>query len=94
MTRRTIFVLLAIFALALAHAASAIACAVCLSGADDAITGGYNASVLFLMAAPYVVGACIAAGLVVAYRRALRRREQDGENPIGPMGLNQEENSR
>lgn len=94
MTKKISFVLLAIFALRLAQPASAIACAVCLSGADDAITGGYNASVFFLMAAPYVVGGCIAAGLIVAYRRASRRREQDGENSIGPIGLNQEESSR
>lgn len=75
-------------------AAEALACAVCLSGSDDAITHGYNASVLFLMATPYVVGACIAAGVIFAYRRASGRREQDDEDSPVQLAYKQEESSR
>ena len=78
----------------LAQATRAIACAVCLSGADDAITGGYNASVLFLMATPYVVGSCIAAGLIFTYRRSLKRRQAAEEDSIVELPWKQEESSR
>jgi hypothetical protein len=78
----------------LAPAAEALACAVCLSGADDAITHGYNASVLFLMATPYAVGGCIAAGVIFAYRRASRRRGQADEDSANQMSWKQEESSR
>ena len=77
----------------LAHAASALGCAVCLTGADDAITEGYNASVLFLMATPYVVGSSIAAGLIFAYRRASRRRHVEEDSTM-ELGWNQEESGR
>ena len=80
--------------LLVAQAARAFACAVCLSGADDAITEGYNASVLFLLATPYAVGACIAAGLVFTYRRTLKRRQDPEEETIVQLAWKQEESSR
>ena len=92
MPKRILFALLAMSIVT--HAAQALGCAVCLSGADDAITHGYNASVLFLMATPYVVGGCIAAGLIFAYRRASARREQADESAPVPMAFKQEESSR
>ena len=77
----------------LTHAARSFACAVCLSGDGDAVTGGYNASVLFLLATPYLVVASIAGGLVFAYRRALRRREEaDEESHV--LSWKQEDGSR
>jgi hypothetical protein len=75
------------------HAARIFACAVCLSGDGEAVTEGYNASVLFLMATPYLVVASIAGGLVFAYRRALRRREEaDEESHV--LSWKQEDGSR
>ena len=71
----------------------ASACAVCLTGADGSATDAYNWSVLFLMATPYIVGSCIAVGLLFAYRRALKRRQQDEENSI-QLAWKQEESSR
>jgi hypothetical protein len=76
------------------QAGRAISCAVCLGGADDAITEGYNASVLFLMATPYVVVACIAAGLFFTYRRAAKRRQEIEEESIVQLAWEQEESRR
>ena len=84
----------AIVVLFVAQAARVFACAVCLSGADDAITEGYNASVLFLLATPYAVGACIAVGLFFTYRRALKRRQNSEEEAINQLAWKQEESSR
>lgn len=81
--------LLAAAALWLCPTAPALACAVCLTG-DGA--DGYNASLLFLMSTPYLVGGAIAGGLVMMYRRGQRRREQtDDETTPGSI---QEESSR
>jgi hypothetical protein len=94
MSKRFFLISAAIVVLLVAQAARAFACAVCLSGADDAITQGYNASVLFLLATPYAVGACIAAGLVFTYRRALKRRQNIEDETIIRQAWKQEESSR
>ena len=94
MSKRFFLIPAQIVVLLVAQAARAFACAVCLSGADDAITEGYNASVLFLLAMPYAVGACIAAGLIFTYRRALKRRQNPEEEMIGQLAWKQEESSR
>jgi len=89
-----LFLVASVIATALVtRAAASFACAVCLSGEGEAVTQGYNASVLFLMATPYVVVASIAAGLIFAYRRALRRRESANEETF-VLSLNQEDGSR
>jgi hypothetical protein len=77
----------------LTHAAWSFACAVCLSGDADAVTIGYNASVLFLMATPYLVVVSIAAGLVIAYRRALKRSQRADEEPL-VLSWKEEDGSR
>jgi hypothetical protein len=51
-----------------------LACAVCLTGAGDGTSDGFNASVLFLMATPYLVMGSIVGALVFTYRRALKKR--------------------
>jgi hypothetical protein len=94
MSKRFFLIPPAIVILLVAQAARAFACAVCLSGADDAITQGYNASVLFLLATPYAVGACIAAGLFFTYRRALKRRQNIEDETIIQRAWKQEESSR
>lgn len=76
---------------------AAIACTVCAGGASDQTIEGYNASVLFLMATPYLVMGSIAAGIVFTYRRALKKRAQAealGQPPIGQLAWNQEESAR
>ena len=94
MTQKFSLCFLAATAAIAMSAGELLACAVCLSGSDDAITEGYNASVLFLMATPYIVGSCIAAGLIAAYRRAVKRREKEGEDSMIQLPWNQEESSR
>ena len=45
------------------------------------------------MAAPYLVVASIAAGLIFTYRRALKRQERTDEEALA-LSLNQEDGSR
>ena len=77
----------------LARAAQSFACAVCLGGASDSVTEGYNASVLFLMATPYAVVASIVGGLIFTYRRALKRQEKADEDEL-VLSWKQEDSSR
>lgn len=71
------------------------ACSVCFGDADDPITAGFNASVLFLMATPYTVMLLIAGGVFFAYRRARRQQEQaESSEPVTPLVWNQEESGR
>ena len=62
------------------------ACSVCLTGADDPTTDAFNASVLFLMAAPYLVVGSIVGGLVYTFRRAAAKRAQS-DTPEPPIHL-------
>lgn len=62
------------FALWTATPAPLLACAVCLTGADDATAGAFNWSILFMMAAPYLVFGSIVGCLYFIYRRAIARR--------------------
>jgi hypothetical protein len=75
---------------------SALACTVCAGGASDTTIEGYNASVLFLMATPYLVMGSIFGGIVFTYRRALKKRAEMAaiEQPIGQLAWNQEEGRR
>jgi hypothetical protein len=70
------------------------ACAVCFTGTGDAVTDGFNASVLFLMVTPYAVVGAIGGGLVFAYRRALRKRAQSDSEPIDHFAWIQKERLR
>jgi hypothetical protein len=80
----------------LAGACLANACAVCVTGgANDPSADGYNWSVLFLMATPYVVAGSVAGWLVYAYRRAAAKGEQsDAAEPDGHLAWNQKESRR
>ncbi|MSP41571.1 MAG: hypothetical protein EXR70_24055 [Deltaproteobacteria bacterium] len=62
---------------ALADARIVQACAVCITGANDPTAEAFNASVLFLMATPYLVVGSIAGGLYFIYRRALAKTARD-----------------
>jgi hypothetical protein len=79
----------------LATPAMALACSVCFSGDDDAVTHAFNWSVFFLLSAPYAIAGSIAACLVIAYRRAAAKREaEEQEKALGQLVLNQEDSSR
>jgi hypothetical protein len=93
MSRKLFLIALAITTALLARSAQSFACAVCLSGASDSVTEGYNASVLFLMATPYLVVASIVGGLVFTYRRALKRKERADEEAL-VLTWKQEDSSR
>lgn len=70
-------------------------CSVCITGEHDPTAGGFNASVLFLLATPYLVFGTIGGVLYLAYRRAVARREQEqAEESIVPLALSQEESGR
>jgi hypothetical protein len=75
---------------------SALACTVCAGGASDTTIEGYNASVLFLMATPYLVMGSIFGGIIFTYRRALKKRAEMAaiEQPIVQLAWNQEEGRR
>ena len=92
MSRKIFLMAMAITAL-LARAAQSFACSVCLSGADDSVTEGYNASVLFLMATPYAVVAAIVSGLIFTYRRAAKRKQEADEAAL-TLPWEQEDSSR
>jgi hypothetical protein len=95
MTKKIPLTLIAIGFILLAQPVTSWACAVCFGGADDPITEGFNASVLFLMATPYLVVGSIAVGLLFAYRRALKKPEPaEAAQPIGELAWNQEEGGR
>jgi len=93
MLKRLFLILVALTTALLARAARSLACAVCLGGASDSVTEGYNASVLFLMATPYLVVASIVGGLVFTYRRALKRNEKAGEEAL-VLSWKREDSSR
>lgn len=93
MSRKFFLIALAITTALLARSAQSFACAVCLSGAGDSVTEGYNASVLFLMATPYAVVASIIGGLIFTYRRALKRKEKADEETL-VLSWKQEDSSR
>lgn len=70
------------------------ACSVCFTGTGDAVTDGFNASVLFLMVTPYTVVGAIVGGLIFAYRRAVRKRAQSDSEPLDHFAWMQEDSLR
>ncbi len=75
--------------------AIAHACAVCWSGEGDPSADGFNSSVLFLMATPYLVVGSIVGGLVCSYRRAAAKREQnETQAPVVQLAWNEKESGR
>jgi hypothetical protein len=91
MSRKIFLISVSFLTALLARAAQSWACAVCLGGANDSVTEGYNASVLFLMATPYLVGASIVGGLIWAYRRT---RGEESDDDAAGLQFNQEDSSR
>ncbi|MBM4262616.1 MAG: hypothetical protein FJ145_14445 [Deltaproteobacteria bacterium] len=77
-----------------ALAQRAYACSVCITGENDPTAGGFNASVLFLLATPYLVFGTIGTVLFVAYRRAVAKRDNESQETVAPIALNQEESAR
>jgi hypothetical protein len=70
------------------------ACSVCITGAGDPTAEAFNASVLFLMATPYLVVGSIAGALFLVYRRAVKKDRAEEADSMVPLALNQEEIGR
>lgn len=67
-TRVAIFLVLA--AVTLLKPIALHACPGCTNSLNGSIGFGFNVSILFLMAMPFLVAASIAVGLIYIYRRA------------------------
>lgn len=80
--------------LAVADPAIARACSVCLTGDSGPIADAYNWSVLFLMATPYSVIACVGAWIVYKYRRAAKQQRIGAEQPLAQLTLDYKESGR
>ena len=71
------------------------ACAVCVTGSNDAVSDAFNWSVLFLMATPYLVVGSIAGALFYAYRRAASQTEpHEPEQPVVHFAWDHKESGR
>jgi hypothetical protein len=89
--KQKLFLVLSALAAILYGSRIARACAVCITGANDPTADAYNASVLFLMATPYLVVGSIAGGLYFVYRRALVKSARDQAAAAAiPLVWNQE----
>jgi len=95
MKQKLILALSALVA-ALGNARIAQACAVCITGgANDPTADAFNASVLFLMATPYLVVGSIAGGLYFVHRRTLVKRAQgEAAETAVHLAWNQEASER
>jgi uncharacterized membrane protein YjjB (DUF3815 family) len=95
MRKKIPFIVMTAISTPLVGTAASWACSVCLTGTNDSVTDGFNASVLFLMSTPYLVVGSIVGGLFFAYRRGLRKHERtETADPIIPLGLHQEDAHR
>jgi len=95
MLRKNLLIVLTIVAVLLKTHAPAWACAVCFGGEGDSTIEGYNASVLFLMATPYLVLGSIVGALFFTYRRALKKRALAEAAEAGvQLAWNQEDSGR
>jgi hypothetical protein len=71
------------------------ACAVCVTGTNDAVSDAFNWSVLFLMATPYLVVGSIAGTLFYAYRQAASQTEpREPEQPVVHFAWDHKESGR
>jgi hypothetical protein len=86
---------LGVFSLSAWMPSMAYACAVCITGAGDPSADAFNWSVLFLMAAPYLVVGSIAGCLFYTYRRAARRNAPtETTEPLVHLAWKQRESER
>ncbi len=93
--KQKLFLALSALAAVLCDSRIAQACAVCITGANDPTAEAFNASVLFLMATPYLVVGSIAGGLYFVYQRALVKSAQDeAAETATHLGWNQEASER
>lgn len=72
-----------------------MACAVCISGANDQSANAFNWSMLFLLSAPYLVVGSIAGWLFYCFRRAAAKRDEAAASEsLVHMVLDQKESGR
>ncbi len=93
--KQKLFLALSALVAALGNARIAQACAVCITGANDPTAGAFNASVLFLMATPYLVVGSITGGLYFVHRRALvKSAQEEAAETVVHLAWNQEASER
>ena len=81
--------------ISLALPQTVMACAVCITGADDSSANAFNWSMLFLLGTPYLVAGSIAGWLYYCYRRAAAKRDATAEGePIVHLAMDQKESGR
>jgi hypothetical protein len=95
MKSKRLFGISAALAMLAANPSIARACAVCVTGSNDAVSDAFNWSVLFLMATPYLVVGSIAGALFYAYRRTASKTEpHESEQPVVHFAWNHKETGR
>lgn len=74
----------------------ALACSVCLGGADgnDRLMDAFNWSVLFLMAMPYATVGSIAGWIFYRHRKVRKREVPEKEAPMLRLAWNEKESGR
>jgi len=70
-----IFAVMALFGPAIVHA-----CPGCNGALDNSLGFGFNTSILFMMAMPFVVAGAIGFGLIYTYRRAQKKSGSNKDN--------------
>jgi hypothetical protein len=68
-TKTFVLIFFALAALALGHPVAAQACPGCNNALNGDLGLGFNTSILFMMAMPFTVVGCVAAGIVLLHRK-------------------------
>jgi hypothetical protein len=96
MNRRAIFWAVSALTVTLIVPALALACSVCLGGADgnDPLTDAFNWSVLFLMAMPYAIVGSIGGWIFYRHRSVRKREMPEKKAPLLRLAWNDKESGR
>lgn len=96
MNRRDILSVVSALALTFMLPALALACSVCLGGADgnDPLTDAFNWSVLFLMAMPYATVGSIAGWIFYRHCSARKQEIPETKTPVLHLAWNDKESGR
>jgi hypothetical protein len=96
MNRKTILWALSALPVVLVVPALALACSVCLGGADgnDPLTDAFNSSVLFLMAMPYAIVGSIGGWIFYRHRSVRKRGTPEKTTSVLHLAWNDKESRR
>jgi hypothetical protein len=72
--------------------ALANACPGCTAAMNGSVSRGFNSSILFMMAMPFLVVGSIAAGLIYTYRRGALTSSDDNQLSDQPVQKEEKEN--